>query len=96
MQRKTLYATDGETLKVANQWAAETEKRGTTVSTSDWEFSGSGTLTSASLSGPLASVNLSPTSCGTLTNAVTLANGEVLIATRAIVHQRLPAANLSA
>jgi hypothetical protein len=61
MQRKTLYATDGETLKVSNQWAAETEKRGTTVSASAWEFSGSGTIASE-----------------------TLANGEVLIATRKV------------
>lgn len=85
MQRKTLYATDGETIKVSEQWAAECEKRGTAVSASAWEFSGSGSLASESLSGTVASVLLTPTSCGTLTNTATLANGETLIASRAVV-----------
>jgi hypothetical protein len=84
MQRKTLHATDGETLKVSNQWAAETEKRGTTVSASAWEFSGSGTIASETLATPLATCLLTPTSCGTVKNTVTLANGEVLIATRKV------------
>lgn len=85
MQGKTLYATDGETIKVSEQWAAECEKRGTTVSASAWEFSGSGSLTSEALTGTKATALLTPTSCGTLTNTVTLANGETLIASRAVV-----------
>ena len=91
MQRKTLYATDGETIAVSNQWAAEAEKRGTTVSSSSWEYSGSGSLAGAALSGTNATVKLSPTSCGTLTNTVALADGEVLVASRSVVVERLPA-----
>ena len=85
MQRKTIRATDGETVKVENQWAAETEKRDTTVSTSAWDFSGSGTIASETLVTPLASCLLTPTRCGTLTYTATLANGEVLIATRCVL-----------
>lgn len=90
MQRKTLYATDGETIEVSNQWAAEAQKRGTTVSTSTWEYTGSGSLAGAALSGTSATVRLTPASCGTLVNTATLANGEVLIASRAIVMDGQP------
>lgn len=88
--RKAIHATDGETIMVQNQWAAEAEKRGTTVSSSSWGYSGSGTLTGAALSGTNATVKLSPTSCGTLTNTVVLANGETLLATRAVAVAILP------
>lgn len=80
MLRKAIRATDGETLAVQQQWAAETEKRGTTVSSSAWAFTGSGTVSGQTLVTPLASCKLAPQSCGTLTNTATLANGEVLIA----------------
>ena len=70
---------------VRNQWAAETEKRGTTVSASAWAYTGSGTISGESLATPLASCKLTPTSCGTLTNTATLANGEVLIAARCVL-----------
>jgi len=85
MQFKTIYTANGETVAIENQWAAETKKRGTTVSSSAWEYSGSGTLSGASLATPLASVNLTATGCGTLKNTATLANGEVLIAERQVV-----------
>lgn len=85
MQAKTLYATTGETIKVSHQWAAETEKRGTTVSSSTWTYSGAGTLAGATLATPLASVTLTPTGCGTVTNTVVLANGETLIRTRCVL-----------
>lgn len=85
MLRKTIRATDGETIKVENQWAAETEKRGTTVSASTWAYTGSGTIAGQALATPLASCRLTPTSCGTLTNTATLANGEVLIANRCVL-----------
>lgn len=84
MQRKTIYATSGETISISNQWAAETESRGTTVSSSAWEYSGSGTLSGATLVTPLASTKLAPTGSGVLKNTVTLANGEVLIAERVV------------
>ena len=90
-QRKTLYATDGETIEVANQWAAEVEKRGTSVSDSSWSFSGSGSLSGAVLDGTNATVRLTPRSCGTLSNTATLANGEALVATRCIVMDVRPA-----
>lgn len=81
-QLKTIRAASGETIKVTNKWAAEAESRGTTVSTSAWEFSGSGTPASAALTSTTATCLLTPTSCGCLTNTVTLANGEVLKAKR--------------
>lgn len=96
MQRKTLYATDGETIEVSNQWAAETQKRDTTVSSSSWEYTGSGSLAGAALSGTSATVRLTPGSCGTLVNTATLANGETLIATRCVVFDSLPAASVTA
>ena len=85
MLRKAIRATDGETVAVQNQWAAETKKRGTTVSSSAWAFTGSGTITGETLVTPLASCKLAPKSCGTLTNTATLANGEVLIASRCVL-----------
>lgn len=84
MQLKTIYAAYGETVKVSNQWAAQTEKRSTTVSSSAWEFSGVGTLSSTTLVTPLATTNLAPTSSGVLKNTATLANGEVLITERLV------------
>lgn len=78
MQAKTLNLTDGETVKVSSNWTAETEKRGTTVSSSAWETT-AGTLSGASLSTPAASAVLAEGGCGVLKNTVTLANGETLI-----------------
>lgn len=78
MQAKTLNLTAGETIKVASQWAAETEKRATTVSASAWETT-AGTLSGEALVTPLATVTLAEGGCGVLKNTVTLANGEVLI-----------------
>ena len=83
-QLKTVNATSGETVTISNQWAAECERRGTTISSSTWAYSGAGTLTGKTLVTPLATVKLSPTSCGTLTNKATLANGEVLLLTRIV------------
>lgn len=85
MQLKTTHMAYGETRKVSNQWAAETESRSTTVSSSAWEYTGSGTLSGATLVTPLATTKLAATSSGTLKNTVTLANGEVLIAERLVV-----------
>lgn len=90
MQLKTIRAEYGETLKVSNQWAAETEKRGTTISTSAWTFTGDGDLSGAALSTPLATTNFAPRSCGTLVNTATLANGETLIATRRVIVNSAP------
>lgn len=84
MDAKTLYMEDGETRLVEQQWAAICEKRGTTVSSSAWEFGGTGALTAATLVTPLASVKLTPTTSGILKNTATLANGEVVIARRKI------------
>lgn len=93
---KTLSTMSGEAITVTQKWAAETEKRGTTISTSTWAYSGSGTLASASLSTPTASVKLTPTTPGTLRNTVTLANGEVLIAYRRVDVFSAPSANVEA
>lgn len=83
---KDLHIASGETVKVTNRWAAETESRSTTVSSSDWEYAdGSATLASEALSTPTATCLCTPTSSGELQNTVVLANGETLIAVRRIV-----------
>lgn len=81
---KDINATSGEKLLVANNWTAEAEKRGTTVSASTWTYTGAGTLSGASLTVAKSAVNLAPTCHGVLTNTVTLANGETLIAERVV------------
>lgn len=91
MLRKAIRATDGETVAVQNQWAAETEKRSTTVSSSAWAFTGSGMISAEALTTSLASCKLTPKSCGTLINTATLANGEVLIASRCVLMDTPPA-----
>ena len=84
MNLKSVRATHGETLVIANQWAAETKKRATTIVSSTWTYSGAGTLTGDALTGTKATVRLTPTCRGTLSNAVTLADGEVLVGTRQV------------
>lgn len=78
VQAKTLHITAGETVEVTSQWAAETEKRGTAVSESEWETT-AGALSGDSLVTPLATVTLAEGGCGVLKNTATLANGEVLV-----------------
>lgn len=85
MQGKTIHATEGETLKVTNEWAAQAESRGSSVSSSSWDWSGSGSASGASLSGDRASIFLTPTSSGVLDNAVILANGETLVSRRIVL-----------
>lgn len=83
MQLKTITSACGETRLVKNEWAAEAESRGATVSSSTWKVCGSDlTLGTQSLVGTLASVVLNINGCGTVTNTVTLSNGEVLVGTR--------------
>ena len=79
MRGKDVYTVTGETVIVSNQWAAQTEARSTTVSSSTWAFTGSGTLSGATLVTPLATTKLAATTDGTLSNTVVLANGETLI-----------------
>ena len=85
MLAKTIRADYGETVKVENNWTAETEKRGTTISASTWVWFGAGTLGTQTLATPITSVMLTPTWTGLLRNAVTLANGEALIKERSVV-----------
>lgn len=74
--------TYGETVKVENDWSAELEERGTTLSSSSWTSSGP-TLGSTTTIGNIASALIS--GCGgCLVNTVVLANGETLVATREV------------
>lgn len=92
MQGKTIHATDGETLKVSNQWAAECEQRGATVSSSTW--AGTPTLGAVTLSGTIATALITQAASlygyghtgvnNYVTNTVTLSNGEVLVNKRLI------------
>lgn len=84
-QLKTIRAIYGETTTVTNQWAAETESRNTTVSTSTWTYTGAGTLSGAALTTPVASTQITPTDSGVLKNTVTLANGDSLIGYREVI-----------
>lgn len=81
-QKKTLYCAEGETRLVLQEWAGECEERNTSIDSSAWEFTGSGTVTEQTLSGTRASVILAPNSNGRLKNTVVLANGETLVAWR--------------
>lgn len=80
---KTINAATGETVKVTNLWAADIQRRSTTVSTSAWSAV-SGTLSGAALSGSTASVFITPSANTILKNTVVLANGETLIKERRI------------
>lgn len=80
---KTLSLAVGETVQVSNNWTAEAESRGTTVSSSSWE-STAGTLSGEALSGSTATVLLSNPGYGWLKNTVVLANGETLVKKRRI------------
>lgn len=83
MQLKTINSACGETRLVKNEWAAEAESRGATVSSSAWSVCGTGlTLGSKYLVGTLASAVLYINGCGSVTNTVTLSNGEVLVGKR--------------
>lgn len=76
MQGKTINIADGETRLVSNQWAAECEKRGTTITSSKW--AGTPTRGAVTLSGTLATVFISASCDGSLINTVVLTNGETL------------------
>ena len=84
MQGKTINAAAGETRKVTNNWAAQIEQRGTTVSSSAWTVEGGLTLGAVTLSGATTTAMLAVTDSGEVTNTVTLANGEILIDTRRV------------
>lgn len=86
---KDINAICGEKLLVANNWTAEAEKRGTTVSASTWTYSGAGTLSGDALTGTKATVQLTPTCRGILSNTVTLADGEVLVGARKVSVERI-------
>lgn len=81
-QRKSLYFDQGESRLVSNQWAAECEERGATISSSTWAFTEEGSVTGGSLTGTLATAQLTPTCSGKLTNTVVLSDGSTLIAWR--------------
>lgn len=84
MLRKDVRAEYGETVLVQNNWTAETEKRGTTITASSWTWMGGGTLGTQTLATPNTSTLITPIGNGILRNAVTLANGETLIAERKV------------
>lgn len=89
MNLKSVRATHGETLAIANQWAAEAKRRATTIVSSTWTYSGAGTLTGDALIGTKSTVRLTPTCRGVLSNTVTLADGEVLVGMRAVSVERV-------
>ena len=95
MNLKSVRATNGESIVIANQWAAETKKRATTIVSSTWMYSGAGMLTTDALAGTKATARLTPTGCGALANTVTLADGEVLVGTRSVSVERLCSFNNS-
>jgi len=70
---------DGENREFSRDWTQLCERRGTSVSASEWEYTGSGELTDQALTGNRAVVKLAATYDGVLQNKVTLANGEIHI-----------------
>lgn len=84
MKSKELRITYGETRQIRNDWSAECEQRGTSVSASSWE-SDCLTLTSPALSSNVATALITSQNDGgynVVRNTVTLANGETLVADR--------------
>jgi hypothetical protein len=84
MNKKELRITYGETFKVTNDWSAECEQRGTSVSASSWEADCL-TLTSPALASNVATALITSRDDGgynVVRNTVTLANGETLVADR--------------
>lgn len=84
MQGKTIHAEADEIRKVTNNWTAFTEQRGSSVSASDWEATGSLTLGAGTLSGDTATVLVTVNGSGEVKNTVTLANGETLVCWRRV------------
>lgn len=95
MLRKTVRAEYGETVLVDNNWTAETEKRGATITASTWEWTGGGSLGTQTLVTPKTTTLLAPIGNGVLRNTITLSNGEVLIAVRDVFvsYRRMYATN---
>lgn len=85
MLGKTIYAECDEVRKVTNEWAALAEQRGSSIASSSWEVTGNLTLGTEALSSTTATALVTVGGSGCVTNTVTLANGEVLIAQRKVV-----------
>jgi hypothetical protein len=81
VQGKTLNYTQTEKRLVKNEWAAELQKRNTTITGSVWQAD-SGTLTLPTYSGSLTQVLIASPGSGQINNTVTLANGETLVNVR--------------
>lgn len=84
MQAKSIHAEPDEVRLVTNKWAAEVEQRGSSIASSAWEVTSGLTLGATTLSGTTATALVTVSGCGTVTNTVTLANGETLEAWREI------------
>jgi hypothetical protein len=85
VQGKTIYAEADEVRKVTNEWAAQVEQRSSSIANSIWEVTGNLTLGTEALSGTTATALVTVGGSGSVTNTVTLANGEVLSAWRGVV-----------
>lgn len=84
MQAKDFYCEVGEVRIVTQNWAAECERRGTTLDSSTWAWSGGGTISLPTTSGVVSMVTLDPLSSGTLKCIGTFGNGEVICAWREV------------
>lgn len=78
MQGQSLEFIDGETRIIRNDWTAYAERNSATISSSEWQFDGDGTLADSAISGNVAEVKLSAREYGTLVNTVVMSNGEIL------------------
>lgn len=85
MQLKDYPCEVGEIRQIAVNWAAECERRSTTLASASWAWDGSGAISDPSTSGYVATVTLDPLGSGTLKCKATLGNGEVLCAWRNVV-----------
>jgi hypothetical protein len=86
IQRPPINITKGEVLNLAWDWSGELEEKATTLVTSAWESSDSNiSLSTKSILGNKAKVTITAANDvsgtrQTITNTVTLANGETIIA----------------
>ena len=85
MQLKDYHCEVGEIRIVETNWAAECERRGTTLASASWSWDGAGAISDPSTSGFVAQVTLDPLGSGTLKCKATLGNGEVLCGWRNVL-----------
>ena len=67
----------GESRKISYEWAQELERATANLSTSEWSYDGTATLSGDAITGTKASVLFAPETDGVLTNKATFSDGQI-------------------